>query len=61
MILDLASKWEIDIKRSFLLGNAKGDLEAAEASSIPGHIYSGGDVRKFIAQFLDLPKTFTSR
>ena len=53
MILDLASKWEIDIKRSFLVGDKKSDLEAAQAAGIPSYLYSGGDVCNFISRLLN--------
>lgn len=55
MILDLSSKWEIDITRSFLVGDKETDLVAAEKAGIPGHLFSGGDVCKFVSQFLTTP------
>jgi D-glycero-D-manno-heptose 1,7-bisphosphate phosphatase len=58
MILDLSSKWEIDATRSFLVGDKKSDLKAADRAGIVGHLFPGGDVRKFVSQFLDAPGAY---
>jgi D,D-heptose 1,7-bisphosphate phosphatase len=55
MILDLASKWEIEFNRSFLVGDNEMGIEAAENAGIPGYRFSGGDVCKFVSRLLPTP------
>ena len=52
MILDLVSKWEIDLNRSFLIGDHETDIQAAKNAQIPGYFYSGGDVRNLVSRLL---------
>jgi len=52
MILDLAQKWEVDIKRSFLVGNKKTNLQAAANANIPGYLFSGGNLDTFVMPLL---------
>jgi histidinol phosphatase-like enzyme len=56
VILDLASKWEIDVNRSFLVASTEPDIKAAEEANIPGHLFSGGDVYNFVCRLLDTPR-----
>lgn len=49
MILDLLDRWPVDKTRSFLVGNMPSDIKAAAAAGIPGHMYTGGDLRDFVA------------
>jgi D-glycero-D-manno-heptose 1,7-bisphosphate phosphatase len=49
MILDLIQHWPIDRQASFLVGDQASDLAAAVAAGIPGHLFTGGNLRDFIA------------
>jgi D-glycero-D-manno-heptose 1,7-bisphosphate phosphatase len=49
MILDLMQRWPIRRQASFLLGDQDSDLAAAAAAGIPGHLFTGGNLRDFIA------------
>ena len=48
MILDLFARWPIERDGSFLVGDKRSDIEAAEAAGIPGHLFEGGDVDAFM-------------
>ncbi|MBZ9938201.1 HAD family hydrolase [Mesorhizobium sp. BR1-1-16] len=45
---------DLDIARdgSFLVGDKKSDIAAAEAAGIPGHLFTGGDLDVFMAGVL---------
>lgn len=53
MILDLLSAWDVDLPNSFLIGDQKTDLQAAEAAGLRGFLFSGGNLRDFVAGILD--------
>ncbi len=52
MILDLAQRWEIDTKRSFLIGDKDSDIQAAARVGIPGHLFPGGNLYTFVSRLL---------
>lgn len=48
-MLDLAaSKWNIDKKKSFLIGDKNTDIECAKNFSIRGHLFKDGNLLDFI-------------
>tara|TARA_R110002012_G_scaffold213447_5_gene384583 strand:+ start:1698 stop:2213 length:516 start_codon:yes stop_codon:yes gene_type:complete len=52
MILDLLSHWDVDLSRSFLIGDRLTDMEAAEAAGLRGHLFKGGNLLKFVNDLL---------
>lgn len=53
MLLDLMRHWPVRREGSFLVGDQPRDVEAARAAGIPGHLFGGGDLDRFIATILD--------
>lgn len=56
MILRLMRDWPVEIGRSFLIGDKRRDLDAAEAAGIPGHLYTRGDLAGYVRGVLDRMK-----
>jgi D-glycero-D-manno-heptose 1,7-bisphosphate phosphatase len=52
MILDLMECWPVDRAASFLIGDQKRDVAAAEAAGITGHLFPGGNLGDFVARVL---------
>ncbi len=52
MVTSLIARHGIDTSRSFLIGDRPSDMAAAAAAGIAGHLFSGGDLHRFVA---DLP------
>jgi D-glycero-D-manno-heptose 1,7-bisphosphate phosphatase len=53
MILDLIAKWQVDVERSFLVGDKESDIQAAAAAGIAGHLFTGGNLLTFVRPLLD--------
>jgi len=52
MLLDLLTHWDVDLSRSFMIGDRTTDMEAAEATGLPGHLFKGGDLLEFVSSLL---------
>jgi D-glycero-D-manno-heptose 1,7-bisphosphate phosphatase len=52
MLLRALAEHPIDPARSFLIGDAARDVEAARAAGLPGHLFAGGDLDAFVAALL---------
>jgi D-glycero-D-manno-heptose 1,7-bisphosphate phosphatase len=50
MILDLMEHWPVRREGSFVIGDRKSDIEAAQAVSLPGFLFAGGDLDAFVAE-----------
>ena len=52
MINRAVSDLSIDCTRSFLVGDKKSDIQAAEAAGIPGYLFRGGNLCAFLTPLL---------
>lgn len=50
MILKALQEWPIDREASFLVGDKPSDLEAAIRAGVRGVLFTGGDLRAFLAR-----------
>ena len=48
MLLQAFSEYDIDKEQSFLIGDGKRDVEAAEAAGIRGYLFQGGSLLEFV-------------
>jgi D,D-heptose 1,7-bisphosphate phosphatase len=53
MLRDLIRAWELDPARCVLIGDQPGDLQAASAAGIAGHLFPGGNLLSFLRPILD--------
>lgn len=53
MLERAAEEFELDLARSFLVGNKESDLGAAEAFGIPGHLYEGASLEEFVRRIVE--------
>jgi D,D-heptose 1,7-bisphosphate phosphatase len=52
MITDLLGRFSVNAANSILIGDKAGDLEAARAAGLQGHLFSGGNLEVFVKQRL---------
>lgn len=52
MILQACQEYDIDKSQSFLIGDGKRDVEAAEAAGIRGYRYTGGSLLDFVKDII---------
>ncbi|MGJ0396884.1 MAG: HAD-IIIA family hydrolase [Methylocystis sp.] len=53
MLLDLLANWRVDLSKSFLIGDRESDIAAALAAGMPGYLFEGGDLGKFLRAIPD--------
>ena len=52
MILKAAAQHDIDLSRSFLIGDSRDDREAARRAGVSGFVFEGGDLDRFVRDLL---------
>lgn len=52
MLLSLAKNNSIDMSRSMMIGDKESDMGAAKAAGITGHMFTGGNLAKFLETIL---------
>ena len=55
MILEAVKDFAVDKKNSFLVGDKKSDIQAAQNAGIRGYIYEGGDLLMIVQQIINEP------
>ncbi len=55
MVRDLMRAWELDAAHCVLVGDQPSDLAAAAAAGVKGHLFPGGDLRRFVAPLVSRP------
>ena len=53
MLLKALAEYDIDKKQSFLIGDGKRDVEAAEAAGVKGYLFAGGNLLDFVKTILE--------
>lgn len=48
MLLKAMEEYDIDKEQSFLIGDGKRDVEAAEAAGVKGYLFTGGNLLDFV-------------
>jgi D-glycero-D-manno-heptose 1,7-bisphosphate phosphatase len=48
MLLKALEAYPVDREKSFLIGDAESDIEAARAAGIPGYLFPGGNLATFL-------------
>lgn len=53
MLLQAFAEYDIDKEQSFLIGDGKRDVEAAEAAGVKGYLFTGGNLLDFVKKIVD--------
>jgi len=53
MLLQAFAEYDIDKEESFLIGDGKRDIEAAEAAGIKGYLYQGGSLLELVKRVVE--------
>jgi D,D-heptose 1,7-bisphosphate phosphatase len=53
MLLDLIRAWQLDPRRSVMVGDQATDMQAAAAAGVAGHLFRGGNLFDFLRPILD--------
>ena len=52
MLLDLMREWQVDPRHCLMVGDRDSDMQAAAAAGVAGHMFTGGNLRDFVAPLL---------
>lgn len=52
MLLQAMAEYAIDKEQSFLIGDSKRDIEAAQAAGIKGYLFTGGSLLQFVQNII---------
>lgn len=52
MLLDLASKWHVDLQRSVMIGDRQTDVEAGRSAGCHSYLFRSGDLDKLAREIL---------
>ena len=53
MLLQACAEYDIDKEQSFMVGDGKRDVEAAEAAGIRGYLYKGGSLLELVKAIVE--------
>lgn len=53
MLLQAMAEYAVDKEYSFLVGDSKRDVEAAEAAGIKGYLFTGGSLLEFVKNIVE--------
>jgi D-glycero-D-manno-heptose 1,7-bisphosphate phosphatase len=57
MITNLLKRFRVDVANSILIGDQPGDIDAALAAGLRGHLFPGGNLKRFVKPLLAKPKS----
>ncbi|MBM3553613.1 MAG: HAD-IIIA family hydrolase [Alphaproteobacteria bacterium] len=48
MLTDVLDHWNVDVSRSFMIGDKESDMAAASAAGLNGHLFPGGNLSNYL-------------